>query len=202
MNHSSNGPTNVTNARCYCDSLINKPLYRRQAAKISRRKFPWSPRRRRPPWISCHRRVLPGAAAPSLSPPHSLCTIVPDHGRAPLRVSIFPNLSRWCHRPRRHRPQARDAVPEPATTSSSPSSWRCAPDAIPEPVASSPRCPSVCDNIKPTLSLTPQRRCPPQARKATLYIFLSFWAYKSWFGYATLPHYFDMLYCFCSTALL
>jgi hypothetical protein len=34
-----------------------------------------------------------------------------------------------------------------------------------------------------------------------VYFSLSFWAYKSWFWYATLPHCFDMLHCFCSATL-
>jgi hypothetical protein len=32
--------------------------------------------------------------------------------------------------------------------------------------------------------------------------FWSFWAYKSWFWYATLSHCFDMLHCFCSATFL
>jgi hypothetical protein len=59
--------------------------------------------------------------APSWSPPRSLCAIVPDHGRTPLCIGIFPDRSRWCHRPHRRHPEAHGAVPEPATPSSSPS---------------------------------------------------------------------------------
>jgi hypothetical protein len=35
-----------------------------------------------------------------------------------------------------------------------------------------------------------------------MYIFLSLWGYKSWFWYATLPYFFDMLHRFCSAAFL
>jgi hypothetical protein len=80
---------------------------------------------------------------PSSSPPRSLCAVVesssePLHRHSwpqsrPLRTAIFPDPSRWCHRPHRPRPHVHDAIPEPATTSSSLSLQRCAPRAIPEP---------------------------------------------------------------------
>jgi hypothetical protein len=59
---------------------------------------------------------------------------------------------------------------------------------LPEPTMS--RAP---DAVEPTLSLSPQRHHRPQARNATLYIFLCH------FGPIDLD--FDMLHCFCSTAL-
>jgi hypothetical protein len=84
-------------------------------------------------------------------------------------------------------PKASEAIPESVTTSSSPCQQCCAPDAVPEPMtpstrsipgpavsSSSPslRHPRAHDTVEPTPSLNPQCRRPPQARKATLYIFL------------------------------
>jgi hypothetical protein len=60
--------------------------------------------------------------------------------------------------------------------------WRCRTHAVPEPT-------------------TPSSSPSPQGYNI-VYFSLSFWAYKSWFWYATLPHCFGMLHCFCSAALL
>jgi hypothetical protein len=157
--------------------------------------------------------------APSLSPPWSLCVIVTDHGRAPFTrchlprpklvtssssqhrhhlwardaVHLAPSLGPQCHRP----PWARDVVVHvtsqskrcrrprtflrPVTLLSSLSPQRCQPRAVPEPAM-------------PSSSLSPQR--------CIVYFSLSFWGYKSWIWYVTLPHCFDMLYCFYFVALL
>jgi hypothetical protein len=102
---SSNGPIEVTDAVATvillqinsCVAFVNpnpRSFHsRRQAAKISRQKFPWSPQRRRPPRSPCQHQVLPGASTPLSSPPRSLRAIVPDHGQAPLRAATFPDLS-------------------------------------------------------------------------------------------------------------
>jgi hypothetical protein len=116
----------------------------------------------RPPWSPCHRRVLPRASVPSSSHPGARSR---PRSR-PLRAPIFPNLS-WSRRqPCRPCPQAYNAIPEPATMSSSPSPRRCAPHTIPEPttpmtrinprpIASSsspsPR------HLEPMMSLNPRR---------------------------------------------
>jgi hypothetical protein len=137
---------------------------------------------------------------PSSSPPWSLYAIVKSSTEPPRRRSR-PRLSPFTHH---HLPrlepvtpsiiqapsQTCDAVPEPTTTSSSPSLRHCALDIIPEPAMSSthtipePAAPSssaslrrchlrdVSDAIEHASSLSPQCHPPPQARKATLYIFL------------------------------
>jgi hypothetical protein len=74
---------------------------------------------------------------------------------------------------------------------------------------SSPWCPRAHDIVEPTLSLSPQRRHPPQARKATLYIFLCHFGptnpdFDILHCDITLTCYiaFVLLHCFCSAALL
>jgi hypothetical protein len=115
---------------------------------------------------------------PSSSPPWSL--------RAIVNSSPEPRWHRsWLCRPCRRHPQAYDAIHEPATMLSS-SLW--CPRAV---IAMTPR---ACDVVKPTSCLSPQHHRPPQARKATLYIFLCH------FG-PTNPD-FDILHCLCSAALL
>jgi hypothetical protein len=178
----------------------------RQAAKISRRKFPWSLRRRRPPQSlcaiitsspepSCHRRVLPRTSASSF-----LTTV------EALRCLIFPDLSRWRRWPRRRPPQVHNAVPKPATMSSSLSPQRCAPLALPGPAALSSSLhtrrlePATPSNLRHSWARNTVVLLSPQGY--IVYFSLLFWAYKSWFWYATLPHCFDMLHCFCSAALL
>jgi hypothetical protein len=42
----------------------------------------------------------------------------------------------------------------------------------------------------------------PSLQCYIVYFSMSFWAYKYWIWYATLPHCFDMLHCFCFVALL
>jgi hypothetical protein len=90
-------------------------------------------------------------------------------------------------------------LPEPVTLCT----WRCsrARDAIdpcrpracstvvlPKPMMPlSPRCPISHNTVEPAPSLSPQRRRPPQARKAILYIFLCH------FGPTNFD--FDMLHC-------
>jgi hypothetical protein len=138
---------------------------------------------------------------PSSSPPRNLHAVVPVHGRAPLRVAIFPDPSWWCH------PQACDAVLEPAKMLSSPRPWRCAPHAIPKPtmlpsraipgpaaLSSSPSPGRHCEHdvLEPGTSSIPR---PPRATNATCIFSLLFWAYKSWFWYA-------ILLLFCCIALI
>jgi hypothetical protein len=125
--------------------------------------------------------------APSWSPPRSLCAIVPDHGWTPLCIGIFPDPSRWCHRPHRRHPEAHGAVPKPATPSSSPSPcyfqacdtidpchpWALNTVVFSEPVTlSSPWCTKAHNVIEPTSSLSPQYHHPPWAQNVILYIFL------------------------------
>jgi hypothetical protein len=55
-------------------------------------KIPRSLRRRWPPQSPCRRRVLPGASVPSSSPPRSLRTVVPNHGRCPY---VPPSSLTW-----------------------------------------------------------------------------------------------------------
>jgi hypothetical protein len=138
---------------------------RHQAAKISRRKFPWSPRRRRPPRSPCRRRVLPRASVPSLSPPRILCAIVPDHGRAlcalpssptragdvvdhagaiPKPAMSFSSQQQCCP------PRAHDVVhPEPF-----PSQWHSRP--MPSLGPQHHRPPRICDVVIPTMPQSPQ----------------------------------------------
>jgi hypothetical protein len=147
-----------------------------------------------------------------------------------------PDPSWWHRRPRRRCTQAHDAVPEPATTSSSLSPRCCAPDTVPKPTMSSthvilgpialssspsPWCrrpmpssgpqhhrpPRARDTVVPATSLSPRCRqtcaipkpttpsSSPSPAMLHVYFSLSFYAYKSWFWYATLPHCFDMLHC-------
>jgi hypothetical protein len=77
-------------------------------------------------------------------------------------------------------PQARDTIPEPTTTSSSLSLLRCAPHTVPKlttPMTHTvprPVAPSSSPNLRrlePAMLSNPHCR-PPQAHKATLYIFL------------------------------
>jgi hypothetical protein len=93
----------------------------------------------------------------------------------PLCAAIFPDMSPWFHRPRMRHPHARDAVPEHTTTSSTPSPRRYAPHAIPRACSAiilhEPATYKVCDAVKPAPSLSSQCCHPPQAYKATLYIF-------------------------------
>jgi hypothetical protein len=134
-----------------------------------------------------------------------------------LRAAIFLNLSRWGRRPRWPCPQARDADLEPATLSSSLSPWWCTPRAIPKPAMSMthsiPRPTALSSSPslrRPELMMPSNPRYPwaqnavvlPKPTRLHCIFSLSFWAYKSWFWYATLSHLFDMLHWFCSAALL
>jgi hypothetical protein len=84
----------------------------------------------------------------------------------PLCVTIFPDPSRCRRRQRRPHPQA--------WAHNVYSLQHRRSHAIPEPA-------------------TPSSSPWPQG--CIVYFYLSFWAYKSWFWYATLPHCFDMLHC-------
>jgi hypothetical protein len=216
---SSNDPADITDVHCYCGSAINKPLYG-LCKPLSPKAFTHAVRLPKFP-VENSLELAPSSTSlepvPSSSPPRSLRTVIPNHSQAPLRAAIFPDMSQRRHRPRRHRPQAHDTVPKPTTTSSSPSPQHCAPDAIPEPAislthaipwptaSSSPRRPRVCDAVKPTPS-NPHR--PPQARKATLYIFvchcgptnpdfhmLHYHIALICYIAFVLLHYFDVLHC-------
>jgi hypothetical protein len=180
---SSNGPDDITYACCYCGPAINKLLRGlckpksleafSHAAKISRRKFPWSPRRRRPPRSLCHCRVLPEASTLSSSPPRSLCTIVPDHGWGPYAPpSSLPKLvtlsttQALSPSPRCHS-QAHNNVIflEPVTLCTPCCSWaRHADDhAIPGPIVSSSSSSSRC--LEP---VTPSNLRHPWARNTVV----------------------------------
>jgi hypothetical protein len=111
----------------------------------------------------------------SSSPPRSLRAIVqsslePSHccswsRSRPIHTAIFPNPIQWHRPPCRPHPHARDAVPEPATTSSSLSPQRCAPRAVPEPVTLMTR--SVPGPTTSSSSLSP--RCPEPAMPSNLH---------------------------------
>jgi hypothetical protein len=164
---------------------------------------------------------------PSSSPPRSLCAIVesslePPHHHSwplprPLCAVIFPtwvsdaidhadlipkSTTLFLSLQQHHHPRAHDIVHP--TPFSSPRHWWPAPSSshntiiLPEPVTSRAR-----NTIEPVSSLSQQcHHAPPSPQGYIVYFSLSFWANKSWFWYATLPHCFDMLYCFCSAALL
>jgi hypothetical protein len=164
---SSNGPDGVTYARCYCGSLIKNHCAAFVNPNPRRLSLTSSDYQNFPPKISLE--LAPSSTSPepvpSLSPPQSLHTIVESslespHHRSrprsrPLHAAIFLDLSWWSRRPRRPHPQARDAVPEPATMSSSPSPWCCAPRSIPEPMMLTTH--AVPRSTTPSSSLSPQR---------------------------------------------
>jgi hypothetical protein len=136
------------------------------------RSRPWSSpfTRRHLPWPELV--MLPTTLAPSSSP---RCH--------PEPTTMFSSLSLWCSAP--------SVIPEPATTLTL---------AILEPAAPSsslsPWCPRSRDAVEPapSLSLAMPPASPSPQGYNIVYFSLSFWAYKSWFWYATLPHCFDMLH--------
>jgi hypothetical protein len=181
---------------------------RHQAARIFSWNFPWSSGHRRPPRSPWRHRVPPGASEPSLSPPQSLCTVVPNHGGCPFTCrhlprpkSVMPSTTQVpSPSPRRHsRAHNNVVLPEPvmmctlcrsqASDTIDPRCPRaCNAIVLPEPaMSSSPWRPRAHNAIDPTLSLGLQCCHPPEAHNATLYIFLCH------FG-LTNPD-FDMLYC-------
>jgi hypothetical protein len=154
---------------------------RRQAAKISLQKCLWSLCCRWPPRSPCHLWVLPEASTPSSSPPRSLCTIVPDHGRGPYappssvtRVGATVDNA--------------GLVPKPVTPF--PSLQRHGP-------------PWAWDTCNVVI-------LPKSARLHCIFFFVilgiqililvCYIATLLWS--ATLSHFFDMLHCFCSAPLL
>jgi hypothetical protein len=158
---SGNDPDDITYAHCYYGSPINKPLHglckpSSPEAFTHAIRLPKFPAKNFP---GAHAVVdLPGASALSSSPPQSLRTIVPNHGRGPYAPPSFPETSRCLHRQCRHHPQGRDAIPELATMLSSPSPRRCAPHVIPKLVTLT-TC-AVPRAVAPSSSLNPRRPEP------------------------------------------
>jgi hypothetical protein len=170
-----------------------------------------------PPKISLE--PAPLSTSPELVPSSSLPRILhavvesspePQHYHSqprsrPLHAAIFPDPSRWCRSPRRPCPQTRDAIPEPATTSSSPSPRCCAPcvvlepatpmtHAFPGPIAPSSS-PSLRHRWTHTVPEPTTSSSSPSPQGYIVYFSLSSWAYKSWFWYAA-------LFLFCCIALM
>jgi hypothetical protein len=180
---SSNEPIDVTNTRCYCGSPINKSLcdlckpYSLEPftdavrlPKFHTENFP-----------RAHTVVdLPGACAVVKSSPEPLRhhrvllgagDAVDQAGAIPKPTTLFPSPQQ------RRPPRARDAVhphcsqAHDAVDPCHP--WACSTVVLPEPAKPSlPRCPRAHDTVEPAPSLIPQWHHPPQACKATLYIFL------------------------------
>jgi hypothetical protein len=131
--------------------------------------------------------------APLSSPPHSPCAMLRDHGRSltwagdvviPEPMTLCTPRHSWardaidpvpCPGPQLHHPLwARDTV-IPVMLSILPRLWACNFIILPTPaMMSSLRHPRACDAMIPTSSMTLQHRHPPQARNATLCIFLCY----------------------------
>jgi hypothetical protein len=159
---------------------------------------------------------------PSLSPPRSLYANIESSPKPP-RCHSRPRLSHFtcCHLPQpKPVTPSTTQVPSPGLLHHS---WACNAIVLPEPVMlctphrslaydtidlhypqahnavvlpepvtwSSPRCPRAHD--------APELATPSSSLSLQCYIVYfssSFWAYKSWFWYATLSHCFDMQHCF------
>jgi hypothetical protein len=178
---SSNGSADITGAHCWSGSPINKPLCS-LCKPQSPEAFTYAVRL---PKIFLE--LAPSSTslelAPSLSPPHSLCAIIPYHGWAPFmrRQRPRPELVTPSSPQHRHHPRARDAahvapflspwchhpctIPGTTTPSSSPSPWCQRPHTIPGParllstLSTWCRCPSARDAVIPTPLSSPSLRC-------------------------------------------
>jgi hypothetical protein len=167
---------------------------RRQAVKISRKKFHWSLCCCRPLGSLHPHWVLPGASTSSF-----LIPVVPS-----VCTAIFPDLSWWCHCPRRWSPQACGAIhlaPSPSPQHRRPPQVH---DAINPATSPSPRQHQLyAIPVLTTSSSSPSPRCR-RPRNATLYIFLCHYAPTN--PKFDMPHWHIALICYivliCYTLLL
>jgi hypothetical protein len=112
------------------------------------------------PFTCCHLSWLEPMTL-SMTQAPSPC---PQHPSRVCNNVVLTELATLCTR---HRLWARDVIDLR-------SPWAHSTVILPEPaMLSSPRRPRACNAVEPASSLSPQRRCPPQACRATIfYIFL------------------------------